>query len=113
MALQQHFVTNILIRPETKEEIENFEPDFTIVNCCSQVDDDFKRHGLNSETAVVSDIEKSKAVIFATWYEGENKKGIFSLMNYWLPMSDPPQFPMHCPANVGEKGDVTLFFGLS
>lgn len=113
MAWQQHFVTNMFIRPQTKEEIENFEPDFTIINCCSQVDEDFERHGLRSETAVVLDIEKSKAVIFGTWYGGENKKGIFSLMNYWLPMSDPPQFPMHCSANVGEKGDVSLFFGLS
>jgi phosphoenolpyruvate carboxykinase (ATP) len=113
LAWQQHFVTNMFIRPQTKEEIEDFEPDFTIVNCCSQVDDDFERHGLRSDTAVVFDIEKRKAVIFGTWYGGENKKGIFSLMNYWLPMSDPPQFPMHCSSNVGEKGDVSLFFGLS
>lgn len=53
------------------------------------------------------------AVIFGTWYGGENKKGIFSLMNYWLPMQDPPQFPMHCSANVGKDGDSALFFGLS
>jgi phosphoenolpyruvate carboxykinase (ATP) len=113
MAWQQHFVTNMFIRPETAEELENFEPDFTIINCCSQVDDDWKRHDTHSETAIVVNIEKKKAVIFGTWYGGENKKGIFSLMNYWLPMSDPPQFPMHCSANVGKKGDVALFFGLS
>jgi len=113
MAWQQHFVSNMFIRPQTREELENFEPDFTIINCCSQVDNDWERHNLHSETAVVFNIEKGKAVIFGTWYGGENKKGIFSLMNYWLPLSDPPQLPMHCSANVGKNGDVALFFGLS
>jgi len=113
MAWQQHFVTNMFIRPSATEELDKFEPDYTIINCCSQVDEDWKRHGLNSETAVVFNVEDRTAVIFGTWYGGENKKGIFSLMNYWLPMSNPPQFPMHCSANVGEKGDVALFFGLS
>mmetsp|Transcript_32473 Transcript_32473/g.37816 ORF Transcript_32473/g.37816 Transcript_32473/m.37816 type:complete len:633 (-) Transcript_32473:231-2129(-) len=113
MAWQQHFVTNMFIRPETKEEIENFDPDFTVINACSQVDEDWERHGLNSEVAVVFNIEKKVAVIFGTWYGGENKKGIFSLMNYWLPMSDPPQLPMHCSSNVGKDGDTALFFGLS
>jgi phosphoenolpyruvate carboxykinase (ATP) len=113
MAWQQHFVTNMFIRPETSEELENFEPDFTVINCCSQEDTDFERHNLNSETAALFNVEKSKAVIFGTWYGGENKKGVFSLMNYWLPLSDPPQFPMHCSANVGKEGDVALFFGLS
>lgn len=113
MAWQVHFVSNMFIRPEHPEELENFEPDFTVINCCSQVDDDWQRHNLHSETAVVFNIERSSAVVFGSWYGGENKKGIFSLMNYWLPMSNPPQFPMHCSANVGEKGDVALFFGLS
>ncbi|KAL3938097.1 MAG: hypothetical protein SGBAC_006926 [Bacillariaceae sp.] len=113
MAWQQHFVTNMFIRPETSEELEDFEPDFTVINCCSQEDTDFERHNLNSETAALFNVEKSKAVIFGTWYGGENKKGVFSLMNYWLPLSDPPQFPMHCSANVGKEGDVALFFGLS
>jgi len=113
MAWQQHFVTNMFIRPETKEDIENFTPDFTVINACSQVDEEWKRHGLNSEVAVVFNIEKKIAVIFGTWYGGENKKGIFSLMNYWLPMADPPQLPMHCSANVGKDGNVALFFGLS
>ena len=66
---------------------------------------------MNSETAVVFNVEKKTAVIFGTWYGGENKKGIFSLMNYWLPMLG--HFPMHCSANVGKEGDVALFFGLS
>ena len=113
MSWQQHFVTNMFIRPTSKDQIENFEPDFTVINCCSQVDEDWERHGLNSDVAVVFNIEKKLAVIFGTWYGGENKKGIFSLMNYWLPMSDPPQLPMHCSANVGKDGDTALFFGLS
>jgi len=113
MAWQQHFVTNMFIRPGSKEEIEDFEPDFTIINACSQVDEDWEKHGLNSDVAVVFNIEKKCAVIFGTWYGGENKKGIFSLMNYWLPMNDPPVLPMHCSANVGEDGDTALFFGLS
>lgn len=113
MAWQQHFVTNMFIRPETEEEIENFTPDFTVINACSQVDEDWERHGLNSEVAVVFNVEKRCAVIFGTWYGGENKKGIFSLMNYWLPMNDPPVLPMHCSANVGDNGDTALFFGLS
>jgi len=113
MAWQQHFVTNMFIRPETKEDIKNFLPDFTVINACSQVNEDWERHGLNSEVAVVFNVEKKTAVIFGTWYGGENKKGIFSLMNYWLPMADPPQLPMHCSANVGKDGDTALFFGLS
>ena len=111
MAWQQHFVSNMFIRPETDAELENFDPDFTVINCCSQVDEDWERHGLNSDTAVVFNIEKKTAVIFGTWYGGENKKGIFSLMNYWLPMAG--DFPMHCSANVGIDGDSALFFGLS
>lgn len=113
MAWQQHFVTNMFIRADSEDELEGFEPDFTVINACSQVDEDWKRHGLNSEVAVVFNVEKKCAVIFGTWYGGENKKGIFSLMNYWLPMSNPPQFPMHCSANVGKEGDSALFFGLS
>ena len=114
MAWQQHFVTNMFIRPETKEELTSCnDPDFTVINVCSQVNEDWKRQGLNSEVAAVFNIEKKCAVIFGTWYGGENKKGIFSLMNYWLPMSNPPQLPMHCSANVGKNGDSALFFGLS
>jgi phosphoenolpyruvate carboxykinase (ATP) len=111
MAWQQHFVTNMFIRPETSEELEGFDPDFTIINCCSQVEEDWEKLGLNSETNIAINIEKKTAVIFGTWYGGENKKGIFSLMNYWLPMMG--HFAMHCSANVGKKGDVALFFGLS
>jgi len=113
MAWQQHFVTNMFIRPKSRDDIQNFDPDFTVINACSQVDEKWEKHGLNSDVAVVFNIEKKTAVIFGTWYGGENKKGIFSLMNYWLPMADPPQLPMHCSANVGKDGDTALFFGLS
>lgn len=113
MAWQQHFVTNMFIRADTPADLDGFEPDFTVINACSQVDEDWERHGLNSEVAVVFNVERKCAVILGTWYGGENKKGIFSLMNYWLPLEDPPQFPMHCSANVGAAGDAALFFGLS
>lgn len=103
----------MFIRADEPSDLDGFEPDFTVINACSQVDEDWKKHGLNSEVAVVFNIEKKCAVIFGTWYGGENKKGIFSLMNYWLPLQNPPQFPMHCSANVGKNGDSALFFGLS
>jgi len=113
MAWQQHFCTNMFIRPVDPEELDDFEPDFTVINACAETVEDWERLGLNSETAVLFNIEKGKAVIFGTYYGGENKKGIFSLMNYLLPLSDPPQLPMHCSANVGKDDDVCLFFGLS
>jgi len=113
MAWQQHFVTNMFIRPQNSSELEGFEPDFTVINACSQVNEEWERHGVHSDTTVMFDIERKTAVIFGTWYGGEMKKGIFSLMNYLLPMAEKPMFPMHCSANVGKDGDVALFFGLS
>uniref|UniRef100_K3XBX7 phosphoenolpyruvate carboxykinase (ATP) n=1 Tax=Globisporangium ultimum (strain ATCC 200006 / CBS 805.95 / DAOM BR144) TaxID=431595 RepID=K3XBX7_GLOUD len=111
LAWQHHFVTNMFLRPETKEEIENFEPDFTIVNACKVTNEDYKEHGLNSEVFVAFNIEKNVAVIGGTWYGGEMKKGIFSMMNYWLPLEGI--MAMHCSANKGKNGDTALFFGLS
>jgi len=113
LAWQHHFVTNMFIRPETKEEIEGFEPDFTIINACKVTNDEFEEQGLNSEVFVAFNIEESKAVIGGTWYGGEMKKGIFSMMNYWLPMQGI--MPMHCSANKAAdgSGDTALFFGLS
>ena len=111
LAWQQHFVSNMFIRPETREELEGFEPDFTIINACAVTNDDWEKHGLNSEVAIAFNIEKKVAVILGTWYGGENKKGIFGLMNYWLPMEG--HMTMHCSANVGKDGDSALFFGLS
>lgn len=110
-AWQHHFVTNMFIRPEHPQELVDFDPDFTFISCSSQVVKDWERLGLHSETAVVLDIERKLGVVFGTWYGGENKKGIFSLMNYWLPMQG--HMSMHCSANVGKDGDVALFFGLS
>jgi phosphoenolpyruvate carboxykinase (ATP) len=109
MAWPQHFVTNMFIRPTSEEQIANFQPDFTIINACSQVDEEWQKHKLHSEVAVVFNIEERKAVIFGTWYGGENKKGVFSLMNYWLPMENG--LPMHCSANVCRKsGESAVFF---
>ena len=111
LAWQQHFVTNMFIRPETTQEIQNFEPDFTIINACSVENEDWKKQGLNSEVAIAVNIERKLAVILGTWYGGENKKGIFSLMNYWLPLENI--MSMHCSANVDKNGNSALFFGLS
>lgn len=115
MAWQQHFCTNMFIRPVDPDELDDFEPDFTVINACAVKVDDYADLGLNSETAVVFNIEQGRAVILGTYYGGENKKGIFSLMNYLLPLADPPQLPMHCSANVAKNddNDVCLFFGLS
>ena len=110
MAWQQHFVKNMFIQP-SEAELEDFEPDFTIVNACSEVNEKWQEHGLHSDVAVAFNIEKKAAVILGTWYGGENKKGVFSLMNYWLPMEDV--MTMHCSANVGKNDDTALFFGLS
>ena len=113
LSWQQHFVSNMFIRPtsDEKEQLKNNDPDFTIINACSEVNEDWEKHNLNSEVAIAFNIEKKIGVILGTWYGGENKKGIFSLMNYWLPLQDI--MAMHCSANVGNMGDTALFFGLS
>lgn len=110
IAWQAHFVKNMFIRP-SKEELENFKPDFVVYNACKCVNDEYESDHLNSEVFVIFNIEENVAVIGGTWYGGEMKKGIFSMMNYWLPLEN--KLSMHCSANVGEKGDVALFFGLS
>ncbi|CAH0513520.1 unnamed protein product [Peronospora belbahrii] len=111
LAWQHHFVTNMFLRPTSKEEITDFKPDFTIVNACKVTNKEYKKHGLNSEVFVAFNIEKNVAVIGGTWYGGEMKKGIFSMMNYWLPLDGI--MAMHCSANKGKNGDTALFFGLS
>ena len=110
VAWQAHFVKNMFIRP-TEEELEDFEPDFTVYNACKTVNDKYNEHGLNSDVFVVFNVEENTSIIGGTWYGGEMKKGIFSMMNYWLPLEG--KLPMHCSANVGKEGDVCLFFGLS
>lgn len=110
LAWQHHFVKNMFIRPETAEEVRNFAPDFTIINACKVTNPDWKAQGLNSEVFVAFNIERKLAVIGGTYYGGEMKKGIFSMMNYWLPLNG--MMPMHCSANNGAEG-TALFFGLS
>jgi phosphoenolpyruvate carboxykinase (ATP) len=110
VAWQAHFVTNMFIRP-CEDDLRDFEPDFTVYNACKTTNKNFEEHGLNSDVFVAFDIENATAIIGGTWYGGEMKKGLFSMMNYWLPLEG--KLPMHCSANVGHEGDVCLFFGLS
>ncbi|MCJ7764442.1 MAG: phosphoenolpyruvate carboxykinase (ATP), partial [Thiovulaceae bacterium] len=110
IAWQAHFVKNMFIRP-TESELDGFAPDFTVINACKATNSRYKEMGLNSEVFVLFNIEENVAIIGGTWYGGEMKKGIFSMMNYWLPMEG--KMSMHCSANVGKEGDTALFFGLS
>ncbi len=110
IAWQAHFVKNMFIRP-SKEDLVEFKPDFTVINACKATNQRYKEMGLNSEVFVLFNIEDNIAIIGGTWYGGELKKGIFSMMNYWLPLEN--KLPMHCSANVGKDGDTALFFGLS
>jgi phosphoenolpyruvate carboxykinase (ATP) len=111
VAWQAHFVTNMFIRPSIYE-LENFgEPDFIVMNGSKTVNPKWKEHKLNSENFVVFNLTEKVQLIGGSWYGGEMKKGMFSIMNYYLPLSGIAS--MHCSANVGEKGDVAVFFGLS
>ncbi len=110
IAWQAHFIENMFILP-TEEELENFEPDFVLYNACKTSNANYKEQNLNSDVYVAFNIEKGEAIIGGTWYGGEIKKGIFTMMNYWLPLEG--KLSMHCSANVGKEGDVCLFFGLS
>lgn len=109
-AWQSHFVKNMFIRP-AGANIAGFAPNFTVYNASNLTNKNWEKHGLNSEVFVVFNIEKNVAIIGGTWYGGEMKKGIFTMMNYWLPLQGI--LSMHCSANVGKDGDVALFFGLS
>ncbi len=116
VAWQAHFVKNMFIRP-TEEELEDFEPDFIVLNASKAVNKDWQNMKradgvpLNSENFAAFNLTKGRAVIGGTWYGGEMKKGIFSVMNYYLPLKGIAS--MHCSANVGKEGDVAIFFGLS
>ena len=111
VAWQAHFVTNMFIRP-TAEELESFEPDFVIYNASKAVVADYKELGLNSETCVAFNTTSREQVILNTWYGGEMKKGMFSMMNYYLPLKGIAS--MHCSANCDMNGENTaIFFGLS
>ncbi len=112
VAWQAHFVTNMFIRP-TKEELETYgEPDFVVLNASKAKVENYKELGLNSETAVVFNLTEKMQVIINTWYGGEMKKGMFSYMNYLLPLKGIAS--MHCSANTDLEGKNTaIFFGLS
>ncbi len=111
VAWQAHFVKNMFINP-TAEELESFEPDFVCYNASKAKVENYKELGLNSETAVAFNITSREQVILNTWYGGEMKKGMFSMMNYYLPLNGMAS--MHCSANTDMNGENTaLFFGLS
>lgn len=111
VAWQAHFVTNMFIRPSA-EELENFEPDFVVYNASKAKVENYKELGLNSETAVMFNLSSREQVIVNTWYGGEMKKGIFGIMNYYLPLRGIAS--MHCSANTDLDGKNTaIFFGLS
>ncbi|WP_419494582.1 phosphoenolpyruvate carboxykinase (ATP) [Chryseobacterium bernardetii] len=111
VAWQAHFVTNMFIRP-SHYELENFgEPDFTVINGSKTTNPNWEAQGLNSENFIMFNLTEKLQIIGGTWYGGEMKKGMFAMMNYYLPLKGMAS--MHCSANVGEKGDVALFFGLS
>ena len=111
VAWQAHFVKNMFIQP-TAEELENFEPDFVVYNASKAKVENYKELGLNSETAVMFNITSREQVIVNTWYGGEMKKGMFSMMNYYLPLKGIAS--MHCSANTDLNGENTaIFFGLS
>lgn len=110
IAWQSHFVKNMFIEPEF-EDLIGFAPDFTFYNACKTTNPKWKEHGMNSDVFIVFNMEEKMAIIGGTWYSGELKKGVFTLMNYWLPIEN--KLSMHCSANIGEKGDTALFFGLS
>ena len=111
VAWQAHFVTNMFIQP-TAEELENFEPDFVVYNASKAKVTNYKELGLNSETCVAFNTTSREQVIINTWYGGEMKKGMFSMMNYFLPLKGIAS--MHCSANCDMNGENTaIFFGLS
>ncbi len=116
VAWQAHFVKNMFIRP-SEEELKTFRPDFVVLNAAKTTNPDWKEMKrtdgvpMNSEVFVVFNLSEGRAVIGGSWYGGEMKKGIFSVMNYFLPLKGVAA--MHCSANVGKDGDTAIFFGLS
>jgi phosphoenolpyruvate carboxykinase (ATP) len=110
VAWQAHFVKNMFIRP-TEAELVNFVPDFVVFNGAQCTNPNWQSMGLHSENFIAFNLSERIQLIGGTWYGGEMKKGLFSVMNYLLPLRGIAS--MHCSANVGEQGDVALFFGLS
>src|SRR5690554_4755786 len=110
VAWQAHFVKNMFIRP-SDAELATFKPDFVVMNGAKCNNPDWQAQGLNSENFVAFNLTERIQLIGGTWYGGEMKKGMFSMMNYFLPLQGIAS--MHCSANVGKDGDVAIFFGLS
>ena len=111
VAWQAHFVKNMFIRP-TEAELENYgEPDFVVMNGSKTSNPNWQEQGLNSDVFTVFNLTEKMQIIGGTWYGGEMKKGLFAMMNYYLPLQGMAS--MHCSANVGKEGDVAIFFGLS
>lgn len=110
VAWQAHFVKNMFIRPEPAE-LETFQPDFVVLMASKCRNDRYKEFGMNSDVYVAFHLTERMGLIGGTWYGGEMKKGIFSMMNYFLPLQGIAS--MHCSANMGHDGDVAIFFGLS
>lgn len=111
VAWQAHFVKNMFIRP-TDAELETYgEPDFVVMNGSKTSNPNWKEQGLNSDVFTVFNLTEKMQIIGGTWYGGEMKKGMFAMMNYYLPLQGMAS--MHCSANVGKEGDVAIFFGLS
>jgi len=116
VAWQAHFVKNMFVRP-SEEELETYEPDFIMLNAAKTNNPDWKSMKrtdgvpFNSENFVVFNLSEGLSVVGGSWYGGEMKKGIFSIMNYHLPLKG--MAAMHCSANVGKDGDTAIFFGLS
>ena len=111
VAWQAHFVTNMFIRP-TEDELKNFTPDFVVLNASKAKVENWKELGINSETCVAFNLTERMQLIINTWYGGEMKKGMFSIMNYYNPLRGIAS--MHCSANTDKEGQNTaIFFGLS
>ena len=110
VAWQAHFVKNMFIRP-SDEELVTYEPDFVVMNGAKCTNPDWQKHGLNSENFVAFNLTEKIQLIGGTWYGGEMKKGMFSYMNYLLPLQGIAS--MHCSANVSAEGETAIFFGLS
>lgn len=111
VAWQAHFVKNMFIRPTDAELAEFGKPDFVVYTASKAKVENYKQLGINSETAVVFNLTSQEQVILNTWYGGEMKKGMFSIMNYLLPLKG--MAAMHCSANTNSKGETAIFFGLS
>ena len=111
VAWQAHFVANMFVTPSADELANYGEPDFVVLNGSKTNNPDWQKHGMNSEIFTVFNLTERMQVIGGTWYGGEMKKGIFAMMNYYLPLRG--MAAMHCSANVGKDGDTAIFFGLS